>query len=44
MSLDQIRQYLDWNTLNVTWTDVAEIVILSFIIYQIIMWIGKDSG
>ena len=44
MSLDQIRQYLDWNTLNVTWTDVAEIVILSFIIYQIMIWIKSTRA
>ncbi len=44
MSLDQIKQYMDWNTLNVTWTDVAEIIILSFIIYQIMIWIKSTRA
>ena len=39
MNLEKLNQYLDLNTLNITWTDAAEIVILSFIIYQVMIWI-----
>ena len=39
MNLQQLYRYLSLDALHVTWTDVAEIIILSFIIYQILIWI-----
>ena len=39
-----MEQYLDLDTLNITWTDVAEIIILSFIIYQIMIWIKSTRA
>lgn len=41
MNLSQLSQYFSWDMLDVTvkWSDVAEIAILAFIIYQIMVWI-----
>ena len=39
MSLDKLNQYISWDALNITRTDIAEIIILSFIIYQVMIWI-----
>ena len=44
MSLEQLNQYISWDALNITKTDVAEIIILSFIIYQIINWIKSTRA
>lgn len=44
MSLEQLNQYISWDALNITKTDVAEIVILSFIIYQIMNWIKSTRA
>lgn len=44
MNLEKLNQYLDLNTLNITWTDAAEIVILSFIIYQVMIWIKSTRA
>lgn len=45
MSLEQfLNQYVSFNSLNVTKTDVAEIIILSFIIYQIMVWIKSTRA
>lgn len=47
MSLEQLSQKISWDALenlNVTLTDVAEIIILSFIIYQIMMWIKSTRA
>lgn len=39
MNLGQLNQLFSLASLNVTKTDVAEIIILSFIIYQIMVWV-----
>ncbi len=47
MSLDQLSQKISleaFGNLNVTVTDVAEIIILSFIIYQIMIWIKSTRA
>lgn len=44
MSLEKLNQYISWEALNVTKTDVAEIIILSFIIYQIMVWIKSTRA
>lgn len=44
MSLEQLNQYISLDALNVTKTDVAEIIILSFIIYQIMVWIKSTRA
>lgn len=47
MSLEQLSQKISLDALgnlNVTFTDVAEIIILSFIIYQIMMWIKSTRA
>lgn len=43
-SLDQLYQYVSLDALNITKTDIAEIIILSFIIYQIIIWIKSTRA
>ena len=44
MSLEQLNQYISLDALNVTKTDVAEIIILSFIIYQLMIWIKSTRA
>ena len=47
MSLEQLSQKISLdvlNNLNVTPIDVAEIIILSFIIYQIMIWIKSTRA
>jgi diadenylate cyclase len=45
MSLSQfLNQYVSLESLNVTKTDVAEIIILSFIIYQIMIWVKSTRA
>lgn len=47
MNLGQLNQVISWdslNGLNITKTDVAEIIILSFIIYQILIWIKSTRA
>lgn len=44
MSLEQLNQYISLDALNITKTDVAEIIILSFIIYQILNWIKSTRA
>lgn len=44
MSLEHLNQYIAWDALNITKTDVAEIIILSFIIYQIMIWIKSTRA
>lgn len=44
MSLEQLNRYISWDALNITKTDVAEIIILSFIIYQIMNWIKSTRA
>lgn len=47
MSLEQLIQNISLdalNNLNVTPTDVAEIIILSFLIYQVLMWIKSTRA
>ena len=44
MNLEKLNQYISWEALNVTKTDVAEIIILSFIIYQIMVWIKSTRA
>lgn len=44
MSLEQLNQYIAWDALNITKTDMAEIIILSFIIYQIMIWIKSTRA
>jgi len=47
MNLGQLNQIISWdslNGLNITWTDVAEIIILSFIIYQIMIWVKSTRA
>lgn len=39
MNLGQLNQLFSLASLNVTKTDIAEIIILSFIIYQIMVWV-----
>lgn len=43
-SLEQLYQYVSLDALNITRTDIAEIIILSFIIYQIIIWIKSTRA
>lgn len=43
-SLEKLYQSVSLDALNVTKTDVAEIIILSFIIYQIIIWIKSTRA
>lgn len=43
-SLEQLYQYVSMDALNITKTDIAEIIILSFIIYQIIIWIKSTRA
>lgn len=45
MNLEQVLdQYVSLDALNVTKTDVAEIIILSFLIYQIMIWIKSTRA
>lgn len=45
MNLEQVlNQYVSLDALNVTKTDVAEIIILSFLIYQIMIWIKSTRA
>lgn len=44
MSLEQLNQYISWDALNITKTDVAEIIILAFLIYQIMNWIKSTRA
>lgn len=44
MSLEQLNRYISWDALNITKTDVAEIIILAFIIYQIMNWIKSTRA
>lgn len=44
MNLQQLYQYFSLNALNVTWSDVAEIIILSVLIYNILMWIKSTRA
>jgi diadenylate cyclase len=44
MSLEQWSRLLSWDALYITKTDVAEIIILSFIIYQILVWIKSTRA
>jgi len=44
MSLEQLNRYISLDALNITKTDVAEIIILSFIIYQIMNWIKSTRA
>lgn len=45
MDLEQLyQQYISWDVLDVTLTDVAEIIILAFLIYQILMWIKSTRA
>lgn len=44
MSLDKLNQYISWDALNITRTDIAEIIILSFIIYQVMIWIKSTRA
>jgi diadenylate cyclase len=39
-----LSQYVSLESLNVTKTDVAEIIILSFIIYQIMIWVKSTRA
>lgn len=39
MDLGQLSHLISMDSLNITKTDVAEIIILSFIIYQIMVWV-----
>lgn len=43
-SLEKLYQSVSLDALHVTKTDVAEIIILSFIIYQIIIWIKSTRA
>lgn len=43
-SFEKLYQSVSLDALNVTKTDVAEIIILSFIIYQIIIWIKSTRA
>ena len=44
MNLERLNQYISWDALNITKTDVAEIIILSFIFYQILVWIKSTRA
>ncbi len=44
MNLQQLYQYFSLNALNVTWSDVTEIIILSVLIYNILMWIKSTHA
>ena len=44
MNLERLNQYISWDELNITKTDVAEIIILSFIFYQILVWIKSTRA
>ena len=44
MSLEKLNQYISLEALNITKTDIAEIIILSFIIYQIMVWIKSTRA
>ncbi len=45
MDLGQLNQYIQWDVLpDMTLTDVAEIIILSFLIYQIMIWIKSTRA
>lgn len=44
MNLEKLNQYISWEALNVTKTDVAEIIILSFFIYLIMVWIKSTRA
>ena len=44
MNLERLNQYISWDALNITKTDVAEILILSFIFYQILVWIKSTRA
>ncbi len=44
LSLSQLSQYISWESLNVTKTDIAEIIILSFLIYRIILWVKSTRA
>lgn len=44
MSLEKLNQYISLDALNITKTDIAEIIILSFIIYQILVWVKSTRA
>lgn len=44
MNLGQVYQYLSIDALHISWADVAEIIILSVIIYHILMWIKSTRA
>ncbi|MDO4261769.1 MAG: diadenylate cyclase CdaA [Eubacteriales bacterium] len=44
MLSDWIDRYISMDALNVTWSDAAEVIILSFIIYQIMMWVKSTRA
>lgn len=44
MSFAKLSQYISLEALNITKTDIAEIIILSFIIYQLLLWIKSTRA
>lgn len=44
LKLEQLYQRISLDALNITKTDIAEIIILSFIIYQIMIWIKSTRA
>lgn len=44
LNWNRILQLLSLDTLNVTVTDVVEIIILSFLIYQVMMWVKSTRA
>lgn len=39
-----IEQYLTWGSLQIRRTDIVEVIILSFLIYQVLSWIKKTRA
>ena len=44
MNLEQLKQFFSLESLSVTPTDAAEIIILAFLIYQIMIWIKSTRA
>lgn len=44
LTLEKLHQAVSLDALNITKTDIAEIIILSFIIYQIMIWIKSTRA
>jgi len=45
MNVERLNQYITWDALSdVTITDIAEIIILSFLIYRILIWIKSTRA